>query len=676
VRESSGSHLSELLRDLVDHVPSMLAYWDADQRCRFANAAYRTWFGIAPESLIGAHIRDLLGPLYELNRPFIDAALRGEAQEFEREIPHPAGGLSRHSIAQYIPDVVDGVVRGFFVLVSDVSAFKRAGVALRQAEQRLELTIQEAPIGMALVGTDGRFQRVNRALCEIVGYTSEELTGLTFQAITHPDDLDADLALAAQLERGEIPRYKLAKRYVRKDGTVVDIMLSGAALRGPDGKVVHYIAQIEDITEQRRRECEQRFLARIGPVLASNLDFEETLTRIADLAVEEIADFCIVDCAQEDGEPRRVRVASRDGAKASLCDKLTHVPLDRRRPHLMSRALNTRESWLLQRPSDQTVASLAQGPEHLAMLRALEIESMVAVPLVFKDRLLGAIALVSSRRSRIYDAADVRLAEELASRAALSLENARLYRAARRATQARDDLLGIVVHDLRNPLTNVMLQSMLLQEGGALLDPKCARAAKVIQRSSERMTRLIQDLFDVTRMEAGKLLITPGRVAPEQLLTEAVEAQRALAASRSLELRLDIAPSLPDIWADRDRVNQVIENLLGNAFKFTPAGGAIIVGAVARDADVEISVRDTGPGIPTEHLPHLFDRFWQAGRGDRRGAGLGLPIVKGIVDAHGGGVSVTSKTGEGTVFRFTLRRYIEADTADSETAHTSRRLTT
>jgi PAS domain S-box-containing protein len=669
VRDSRGPDSSDVLRKVVDSVSAMLAYWDADQRCRFANAAYQTWFGVAPDSLIGTHIRDLLGPpLYELNRPFIEAALRGEPQEFEREIPHPAGGPSRHSLAQYLPDVVDGVVRGFFVLVSDVSALKRAELALRQAEQRLELTIDEAPIGMALVGTDGRFLRVNRALCESVGYTAEELTGLTFQAITHPDDLDADLALAGQLERGEIPRYKLGKRYLRKDGSVVDIMLSGSALRGLDGRVVHYIAQIEDITEQKRRERHQRFLARIGPVLSSTLDFEETLTRIADLAVEEVADFCIVECVLDDEDPRRVKVASRDPAKAALSDQLTHVPLDRRRPYLLHRTLQTGERWLLQRPSDQTLASLAQGDEHLAMLRALDIETLVTVPLLSKGRLLGAIAMISSRPSRAYDDADVQLAEELASRAALSLENARLYRAAQRATQARDDLLGIVVHDLRNPLTNVMLQAMLLQESGALLDPKCARAARAIQRASERMTRLIQDLLDVTRMDAGKLFIAPARVGLEQVLVTAVEAQRALAASRSLELRLDIAPHLPDIWADRDRLDQALENLLGNALKFTPAGGAIIIGAVARGADVELCVRDTGPGIPPEHLPRLFDRFWQAGRAARHGAGLGLPIVKGIVDAHGGRIWVTSSPDEGTAFRFTLRAYAGVDTADGEPA--------
>ncbi|HEY6556071.1 MAG TPA: PAS domain S-box protein, partial [Polyangiaceae bacterium] len=258
---------------MVDRISAMLAYWDSAQRCRFANRAYERWFGVSPESLIGRHISELLGPLYELNLPYIQGALRGEAQEFEREIPDPQGGPSRHSLANYIPDVVDGVVRGFFVLVSDISAIKRAELALRESEERFRLTIDEAPIGMALVALDGRFVRVNRVLCEIVGYTADELTGLTFQALTHPEDLDADLALAGQLARGEIPRYKLGKRYIRKDGTVVDVTLSGSALRGADGTPIYYIAQIEDVTERKWLEDELRLAeAKSSGILSISAD--------------------------------------------------------------------------------------------------------------------------------------------------------------------------------------------------------------------------------------------------------------------------------------------------------------------------------------------------------------------------------------------------------------------
>ncbi len=645
---------SELLRTLADKISAMLAYWDSTLRCRFANRAYERWFGVSPEALIGKHISELLGPLYPLNLPYIEGALRGEPQEFEREIPNPSGGPPRHSLANYIPDIVDGVVRGFFVLVSDISAIKRAELALRESEERFSLTIDEAPIGMALVALDGRFTRVNRVLCEIVGYTPDELTGLTFQAITHPDDLNADLELVGQLARGEISRYQLEKRYVRKDGTDVDILLSCSLLRGRDGVPLHYIAQIEDITERKRLESEQRFLAEAGLVLATSLNYEETLTRIAVLAVRDVADLCIVEVVEDDQEVRRLKVVSRDPSKAWLCELLSRIPLDRRRPYLTRSVLETRQPVLMQHPSVETIASFAQGEEHQQALRAAEIRSLVAVPLVAHERLLGAITFVSSTASRVYGPADVRLAEELARRAALSIESAQLYREARQATQARDDVLGIVAHDLRNPLNSILMQAKLLRGRGAEPKHPARDPAEMIERAATRMNRLIQDLLDVTRMEAGRLSVEPARVPVQQIVSESVEAQKTLGTSASLELRLDVALGLPEVWADRDRLLQVFENLIGNALKFTKPGGRITVGAARRGGEVLFWVTDTGGGIAAEDLPHLFERFWQARKAERRGAGLGLPIVKGIIEAHGGRIWVESLPGQGSTFFFTI----------------------
>jgi PAS domain S-box-containing protein len=767
-----------VLRALVDAIPAMVAYWDEAARCGFANRAYERWFGVSPESLIGKHISELLGPLYPLNLPYIEGALRGEPQQFEREIPDPAGGPSRHSLAQYMPVVVGGVARGFFVLVTEISEIKRAQLALQESEERFRLTIEEAPIGMALVDPDGRFVRVNRALCEIVGYTADELTGLTFQTITHPEDLDADLELAGRLARGELARYSLGKRYVRKDGSIVDVILSGSVLRAPDSTPLHYIAQIEDVTERKRAdeavrqtqqrfelalegadlaswdwnmttgeirfnarwaemrgfrpqevrphveswisgihpddrpavqealsayldgrtsryevehrvrsksggwvwildrgkvfardergrptrmvgtelditerkhiEHEQSFLAEVGPLLASSLDYEETLTRIAELSVRDLADICIVEVVEDDDEVRRLKVTTRDPAKSSVAESLSKLPIDRNRPYLLRTVLTTRQPVLLPRLSEEMIASFAQNDEHLAALRAASIHSMVAVPLVAHLRLCGAIAFISSSESREYGSAELRLAEELARRAALSIENARLYRAASRASQARDDILGIVAHDLRNPLNNILMQASLLRGEGN------AKPAAAIERAASRMDHLIRDLLDVTRMEVGRLSVEPSCVAARQVVVESVESQAPLAAAASLELRLALRSDLPDIWADRDRLLQIFENLIGNALKFSKPHGVIDVGAEPRRGEVLFWVMDTGSGIATEHIPHLFDRFWRARTHEPRGAGLGLPIVKGLVEAHGGRIWVRSTPGRGSTFLFTI----------------------
>jgi signal transduction histidine kinase len=214
-------------------------------------------------------------------------------------------------------------------------------------------------------------------------------------------------------------------------------------------------------------------------------------------------------------------------------------------------------------------------------------------------------------------------------------------------------VLNIVAHDLRNPLGTVVMQAGILRRRGAEIGERSRKAGEVIQRSAMRMNHLIQDLLDVARMEGGRLSIEPGRVATRQAVVDAVSAQEALAASASLHLQADVPAELPALWADRDRLLQVFENLIGNAIKFTDAGGRVVVGATARDGDVLFSVADSGPGIGPEDLPHVFERLWQ-GKTASGGAGLGLPIVKGIVEAHGGRVWVESAPGSGSTFFFTM----------------------
>ena len=170
------------------------------------------------------------------------------------------------------------------------------------------------------------------------------------------------------------------------------------------------------------------------------------------------------------------------------------------------------------------------------------------------------------------------------------------------------------------------------------------------------MNRLIQDLLDVSLIETGQFPIQRARLSGGELVVEAVETQKMLATSSSVELRLDVENDVPEVWGQHDRLLQVFENLIGNAIKFTTAGGRITVGAASNDQEVVFWVADSGAGIAPDDLPHVFDRFWQATRGDRRGAGLGLPITKGIVEAHGGHIWVESTLGRGSTFFFSIPR--------------------
>ena len=246
-------------------------------------------------------------------------------------------------------------------------------------------------------------------------------------------------------------------------------------------------------------------------------------------------------------------------------------------------------------------------------------------------------------------------AEEAQRRtAALAEENARLFHEAQHATRARDEMLGVVAHDLRNPLNTIVMGASTMLEMLPEQPPLLRNHAQIVRRAADRMNRLIQDLLDVRRIESGRLSIDPRPVTVALLVDETLEMLRPHAVAASLELVTDLAPELPRVLADSGRILQVFSNLVGNAIKFTPAGGRITISAMRHENEVRFEIADTGPGIPAEQLPHVFGQFWQANRGDRRGIGLGLAIAKGIVEAHGGLIWVESQVGEGSRFYFTL----------------------
>ncbi|WP_395850629.1 ATP-binding protein [Cystobacter fuscus] len=403
----------------------------------------------------------------------------------------------------------------------------------------------------------------------------------------------------------------------------------------------------------RRREWEGRVLSEVGARLASTLDHEQTLMNVASLAVGSLADCCLLALETEDWRPRRLKAVHRDENQAPLVEALERTVLERRGPSLLSSLLETRRPCVLPEVTSGSLQSLVRSEEHLRLLLELNPRSLMALPLRVHEHFLGTLVLVASVPRHAYGEADLRLGEELARRAALALQSARLYRTAREATQARDDVLAVVAHDLRNPLNAISLSAQtLLKHQLVVGDKRLQGPLRIIRGSVERMNRLIQDLLNVSRMEAGRLAVETYPESAESLLLEALEEARPLASR--LQLSTDIAEVLPWVRVDRERILQVFSNLLGNALKFTPPGGRVTLGARAEGAVVRFWVSDTGPGIPPEAREHLFDRFWQMRHGDRRGAGLGLSIAKGLVEAHGGRIWVESEPGRGSTFSFVV----------------------
>jgi signal transduction histidine kinase len=405
--------------------------------------------------------------------------------------------------------------------------------------------------------------------------------------------------------------------------------------------------------ELKRVENEQRFLADVGAVLSSTLDYSDTLRNIAELAVRDLADFCVVDVVGDVGGTKRLKVLSRDPSKAWVCDVFMQVPLDAGHTPLVKSVLVNRQTVLYQSLSSDSFISGRYSEETVRVLRAAGANSMIVVPLLAREKLVGVIALVSSSKSRLYGPTDVRLAEELARRAALSIENARLFFEAQRAITIREDVLAIVSHDLKNPLANIELAVNLLRGFERIDANQMKEFVNKIQRAAEQMEILIADLLDFARIQSGTFSVVISADRLSQAVMPVIDRMRALAEAKQQTLEVDIPPSLPGVAIDAQRIGQVTSNLVSNAIKFTPEEGTIRVSARQRDQQIVVSVEDTGPGIPQEHLSKIFDRFWRPPGTKQKGSGLGLSIAKGIVEAHGGTIWAESQMGKGSSFFFT-----------------------
>jgi len=486
-----------------------------------------------------------------------------------------------------------------------------ANAQLRESEERFRLTIDDAPIGMALVALDGQFVRVNRVLCQITGYTSDELTKLKFQEITHKDDVEADVALSQRLTSGEITRYQLEKRYVRKDGSIVDVMMNRSILRGPDGTPLYYIAEMEDITERKRAEHALR---------RSEAKFSGIVSIAADAIIS-------VD------ENQRI-IVFNEGAEQIFGytkDEMIGAPFERLIPERY-RAKH-KEDFAGFAAGDEASRKMAERAEVFGIRK--NGEEFPAEASISKVA-VGDATFFSVVLRDITDRKNVEAALQ-------------------RAIGARDDVLGIVAHDLRNPLSSIMMAASAMEFPDSEHDRRDRTTRDIILRSAKRMSQLIADLLDVAQLEVGQLKLEPTHLSAADLVREVVAMQTPLAEAEDLELRLEVGDDVRAVWGDHRRLLQVFENLVGNAIKFTEPGGRIVVRAAMKERNVVFSVSDSGPGIAPESVAHIFDRFWQAATRERRlGAGLGLPITKGIVEAHGGRIWVESELGRGTTFLFTI----------------------
>ena len=402
------------------------------------------------------------------------------------------------------------------------------------------------------------------------------------------------------------------------------------------------------------------FLAEASQILASSLDYTTTLQSVARLAVPTLADHCMVDLLERGGSIRRMATANVDpAAEQALRSSRPQHSIDPNGPHPAAVALRTGRPLLYRELTASIIESFARSPgHHLAILKQ-NFKSGLIVPLLARSGPIGVISLLSSVGRKPYDAADLSLAEDLARRCALAIENASLYGEAREAINVRDEFLSVAAHELKTPLTSLRGYAQLLEREFHRDDmPKpdrIRRAATTIQTQTDKLSRLISQLLDISRIQSGKLAIERRPTDLSQLVLDAVAAAHAQLTRHTVDAHVP-----PEMRAEVDplRVEQVFTNLLDNAIKYSPEGGQIDVQLIEEDGTARLAVRDRGIGVPVEHRPHIFDRFYQAHVGgpltSMAGMGLGLYISRQIVELHGGTIRAEFPEDGGTTFVVTL----------------------
>jgi len=507
--------------------------------------------------------------------------------------------------------------------------------------------IGEAPSGKLLLANREAEQVWQRPIALGAGTEYREYRGF------HPEDgrpyEPEEWPLARSIASGEIVTEEEID-YLRSDGTRGTMLVSSAPIESPDRRIVSGIATFHDITQRKQVERVQRFLAEASAILAASLDYRITVAAVVRLAVPVLGDVCFLDEIGEDGEIRRLEVVFADPKLRDLADR---VRLLAPRPGSQSpqaKVLESGKPLLLAELADSDLQDTPEGGE---MLRAAGLRSMIVVPLLARGQNLGALTFATAASGPHYSSLDLAFAEEIAHRAALAIDNARLYQHATSATRTRDELIAAVSHDLKNPLATMVMTAELLARSEAP-DEKRRRWVESLRKSADAMKHLIEDLLDIARIEAGRLTIEEQRCAVGALLAEALDLMQPLAQQKRLRLERQVPGREVYVRCDRPRVLRVLSNLIGNSIKFTSEGGAITIRAELADREVRFSVTDTGSGIAADEVPHIFERFWQARKTARLGAGLGLAIAKGIVEAHGGQIWAQSGAGKGSTFFFTL----------------------
>ena len=637
-----------VLDTILASVSLGIGFLDTDLRYIRINPALAAVNGVPAEQHIGRTVREMLGePTASFTEPILRKILatRRPIENLELDVAPPSTpGQIRSFVASYVPVVAaHGELLGIGVLLLEVTERKQMELELRERELQFRSIADNIPQLAWMADETGAIVWFNRRWFELTGTTLDQVRGWGWRSVQHPDHVARVVEkFRRHIASGEVWEDTFPLR--AGDGQYRWFLSRAVPIRDDRGRVVRWFGTNTDISEQR-------FMHEAMTVLSSSLDYRQTIAQVARLAVPALGDWCIVDLV-EGAEIVRVAMAHTDPAKVEAAEDLVRrYPPDWSALAGAPNVIRTGKTEYVAEVAEAHLLDLTGDPELAKLAGEAGVRSYVIAPLVARDRTLGVMTFVSAESGRRYKPADLALIEELGRRAGLAIDNSRLFETAQREARMREDILAVVSHDLKSPLGAIHLASTMLL---AKAEPATRRHLETILRAAVRMDHLIGDLLDMASIQAGRLAIERKPEDAGAIVREAFEAHEPMARGKGLALVR--ADELGDarVHGDRDRILQVLGNLLGNALKFCNPGDTITIRGRRRDRELELAVADTGPDISDVELPHLFEPYWSAKRYAKQGTGLGLYISKGIVEAHGGRIWIEREPGAGKAFYFTL----------------------
>src|SRR5437868_974849 len=543
---------------------------------------------------------------------------------------------------------------------------KPAGSGWVGSAEQLFMVLHEAGDAITVVDMGGELRYANKAAATAMGFSdaAEAVRLPREELMAHFELLDADgrplseEALPGRRAQREGSAGEALVRFrIRATGEERWSLVRPTLVRDADGRPQFVISSFHDVTALKATGRRLTLLADAGSILGKAVDYQESLNELARMVVPDLADWCVVDVVEPGRGLRRVAVAHEDPDLVEVAEEVQRRWPSNIEEGITGEVLKTGEPLLLPIISEEQLVAAARDEEHSRKLRALGLVSVVILPLIARERVLGLLTLVRSDESRAFRPDELPLLGELAARAGTAVDNTRLLHEATEAVRLRDDFLAIASHDMRTPLAAILgYLQLALRRARKADDPGAQKLVEYLSAAegmAGRLTDLVADLMDVSLLRSGRpIALEPVELEIGMVVERLVDAHRKLA--RTHHFVLDHSQQV-SVHADLRRFERVLDNLLSNAVKFSPAGGEIGVTVDQKGDVARVLVKDRGLGIPEVDLPELFTRYRRASNvAGVRGTGLGLAGSREIMRQMGGDIGVISREGKGSTFTVTL----------------------